>query len=142
VRMGPVLEQLEGLGFVTLGGSEEFVSLTTRPGRLPAAFAVHDSEEAEPNRYATGVVGQRVSVDFSIVLIAPGNGRFIEGRGLTVSDEFTALRRAVIERLLGWQHPDLERPTEFKAGRLVSTDGTAITYALRFTSNYHLRKAV
>jgi hypothetical protein len=142
VRLQPVLDQLDGLGLVTRGGALEFAGLSSVPGRLPAAFALLESEGAEPNRMATGVLDQRVTVIFAVALVVAANGRPGAGGGVQVSDAFTDLSKAVLHRLAGWKHPDFDRATEFVGGRLMSVDGTALTYALRFRASYHLRKAV
>jgi hypothetical protein len=142
VKLQPVLDRLDGLGFVTRGGALEFAGLSTVPGRLPAAFAVLESEAAEPTRMATGVIDQRVTLVFAVILVVAANARMGAGGAVQVSDAFTDLSAAVLQRIVGWRHPDCSRPTEFVGGRTLSVDGTALTYAQRFKATYHLRKAI
>jgi hypothetical protein len=142
VRAGPILDRLDGLGFVTRAGALEFAGLRDVPGRLPAAFVVPESEDAAPNPYATQIIDQKVSETFAVVLVLNANTRATKGAHAQISDEFTTLRDAVRQRLIGWVHPDATGPTQYVGGRLLSVDGTALTYALRFISTYHLRKAL
>lgn len=128
--------------FVSVGSSLEYAGLRDIPGRLPAAFAVSDSEQAEPNRLGTQIIDQKVTEIFAIVLIVSGNARANMARGAAISTELDDLKKAVKQAFIGWRHPAISAPTELVDGRLLSVDGTALTYALRFRTTYHIRSAI
>jgi hypothetical protein len=139
----PIVARLEGLKlFTSVGSSLEYAGLKNLPGRLPVAFAVSDSEQAAPNKMGTQIVDQKVTEIFAIVLIVSGNVRAMSGKGMAVSSELDELKRAVKEAFVGWKHPDSNAPVELVDGRLLSVDGTALTYALRFRATYHIRSAI
>lgn len=139
ISYAPIVERLDGLGFALTGSSLEYAALKNIPSRLPAGFAVADSEQAQPNRMGTQIVDQKVTEIFAIVLIVAANNRAANAAGGKISADFESLRDAVKERFVGWQHPACSGLIELVDGRLLSVDGTAISYALRFRASYHIR---
>lgn len=137
MKIKPILAHLDGLGFVSSGGALEFAGLRKVPGRLPALYVVPESDSAAPNRYGAGAVDQKVTAAFSVVIILSA---VVRAGAAEISDEFEDKRAAVIQRLLGWTHPDCSGPVDYQGGRLLSADGTAFTWALRFSASYHIRK--
>lgn len=143
LNFAPIVARLEALKlFTSVGSSLEYAGLKNLPGRLPVAFAVTDSEQAQPNRMGTQIVDQKVTEIFAIVLIVSGNARAITSKGMAISSELDELKSAVKSAFMGWRHPDCNAPVELVDGRLLSVDGTALTYALRFRASYHIRSAI
>jgi hypothetical protein len=139
MRYGPIVDRLSGLGFALTGSSLEYAALKNIPSRLPAGFAVADSEQAAPNRMGTQIVDQKITEVFAIVLIVAANARASNAAGGKISADFESLRDAVKKQFCGWKHPDCSGLIELVDGRLLSVDGTAISYALRFRASYHIR---
>jgi hypothetical protein len=135
MRLQPIINRLDPLGFKTLGGAMEYAELKTLPGRLPAAFVVPQSKSASPSA-RVGVIDQKVSALFAVVIILPATRA---GNRLVATDleDFEA---AVVNALVGWTHPDATLPTEFADAAVLSVDGTAFTWAIRFRTSYHIRK--
>lgn len=135
MRLQPIIEQLGDRGFKTLGGVLEYAALKSAPGRLPAAFAIPETESAAPSRMA-GVVDQRVEAGFVVVLmIQPGRD------AARSADELAERDVAVKDALVGWRHPDAQSATEYAGGRMIDVDPSAIVWAAQFRTSYHLRKA-
>jgi hypothetical protein len=137
----PIVDRLDGLGFAMIGSNLEYAGLKQVPSRLPAAFVVSDSEVAASNRMASQIVDQKVTEIFAIVLIVNSNTRSMTAKGSGISPDFDRLRDAVKNRFVAWKHPQASGLIELVDGRLLSVDGTAISYALRFRATYHIRKA-
>lgn len=139
MRLEPIIDRLQGLGFVTLGGVLEFAGLKDRPpaGRLPAAYAVPGDSSAQRTE-RVGITDQKLTHEFSVVLILDANARAGAAR---ISEQLETLSRAVIMQLLGWTHPDMAGACQFASTRLVSASAGAVIWAISFTSTSHLRKA-
>lgn len=137
MRVQPIINRLDALGFKTLGGAMEYADLKQVPGRLPAAFVVPQNKSAAPSA-RMGVVDQKVTALFAVVLVLPSTR---EGNRL-VSTLLEDFERAVVDALVGWTHPDASLPTEFADAAVLSVDGTSFTWAIRFRTSYHIRKAL
>lgn len=135
MRLQPIINRLQGQGFVTIGGALEYADLKSLPGKLPAAFVVPQNKSAAASA-RMGVTDQKVSALFAVVIIVPAKRA---GSTLVATDleEFEA---KVINQLVGWVHPDSQQPTEMADAAALSVDGTAFTWAIRFRTSYHIRK--
>jgi hypothetical protein len=138
MRMEPILAQIDDLPFVTKGGALEYAALKSLPGRLPAIYAVPQLKSASPIDRATRLIDQKVQAMFALVLILPPSQRI--GAAERISDQLDTLERDVIDRIVGWTHPDASSPCEFADATSLSTDGTAFVWAMRFRCSYHIRK--
>lgn len=136
MKVQPIADRLAGLGFKYIGGALEYAALTRMPGNLPQAYIVEEAEQSGDNRLATVAIDQRVSVEFSVVIIFDGAGR----QERQISEALERLRGAVRDELLGWKHPEAAGPILFAGGRLLSVDGSTVSWAVRFRTAYRLRK--
>lgn len=134
IAFAPIVARLKDAGFASVEGVLEFVALAEAPRLSPALFVVPERDSAAPNRMA-GVHDQRVTETFSIVLVLAGAR--LAGR---VSDELKQHADTIVERLAGWRHPDAGGPCEYVGGRLVSTAGLRVAWAISFNSPRHIRK--
>lgn len=137
MRLQPVCERLSGWKFVTIGGALEFAALTKLPGRLPAAYVVPQADTATKNNRASVVIDQKVSELFAVVIILPA----VAAKPGVVSELLEEAKKFVTDQVVGWTHPDGNAPCEYAGGEALSVDGTALTWALRFTTSHHIRKA-
>jgi len=137
MRLQPIIDQLSDLGLVKIEGALEFAALAKLPGRLPAAFVVPQSETAEPNRYASGAVDQKVTETWAVMLMLDASRR----AGATkISEELQEWRDRILGKLVGWKHPDASDVATYAGGAFVSVDGTTLTWSMGFRAPYHIRK--
>ena len=137
MRLAPIIERLEPVGLRLVEGAVEFAGLSSAPTRLPAAYVVPQSDDAAPNRLGTYAIDQRVTATIAVVLVLDAARR---GGGGAVSDELEDWSERIRDRLIGWKHPDADTGFEYAGGQLLSADGTALAWALRFKSARHVRK--
>ncbi len=137
MRLAPIIDRLEPLGLRLVEGAVEFAGLAAPPSRLPAAYIVPQNDEAASNRFGTYAIDQRVTTTIAVVLVLDAARR---GGGTAVSDELEDWSEKIRDRLLGWQHPDATSLFEYGGGQLLSADGNALAWALRFKTARHIRK--
>ncbi|KKC27440.1 phage tail terminator protein [Sphingomonas sp. SRS2] len=137
MKAGPIKDRLKPLDFRQIGGEVEWAGLRQAPpvGQLPAGFIVFEQEVAGGNQLDTGI-SQDVPVDFMVAIILDAQGR----RPDKIDDALTELRDAVRDHIIGWTHPEANRPTLYRGGRLLSVDGQTIAWGVRFRTGYHLRR--
>ncbi|SCW56214.1 hypothetical protein SAMN02927924_01370 [Sphingobium faniae] len=130
----PIVDRLKQSGLKPVEGALEFAGLTEAPRVTPSYFVVPEREAAQPNRMS-GVIDQKVTETFSVVMII-GSAR----RAETVSEGLKRSADQVVDALVGWRHPEASGPCEFSGGRLVSVEGQQVIWALSFTASRHIRK--
>lgn len=135
IALQPIVDRLKAAGFAQVEGVIEFAGLKDPPRIVPALYVVPEVESASANRMA-GIVDQRVSATFLIVLVLGGQAR-ADGK---VSAELEAQSDRVRDALIAWRHPDASGPFEYAGGRLLSVDGYRLAWGVRLTAPYHLRK--
>lgn len=136
MRIEPTLTRLAPIDVVTRGGALEYAALKELPGRLDALYVVPQALQAQPSARATMVTDQKVTMTFAVVLIVAA----VRAGAAKISDRVHELEEAVIDRLVGWQHPDASGPCELVDGATLAVDGAAFTWALRFRCSAHIRK--
>lgn len=136
MKIQPILDRLASLDFATRGGALEYAALTQLPGRLDALYVIPQALQAQPSTRGTVAVDQKVTATFAAVMVI-GVGRSTPAK---ISERVDELEAAVIDRLVGWQHPDASGPCELVDGATLAVDGAAFTWALRFRCSYHIRK--
>lgn len=136
MRLRPIIEHVSDLPFKTFGGALEFAALKDVPRGLPALYVIAEDKQAGPNRLS-GAIDQRVEATFRAVLVLDAARR---AGAVDVSDQLDELARAVTMKLLGWMHPDARTEVTYLGEGLMSVDGTALVWGIRFTNAYHLRK--
>ena len=136
MRVQPIIERLSGIGLVTIGGALEYAALTKIPGRLPAAFVVPQNKSAAESRRA-GVVDQKIAMLFAVVIILP----MPRSGAASAATDLEEMEAKILERMIGWTHPDADRETQFADASMLSADGTGLAWGMRFRTSYHFRKA-
>lgn len=135
LSLSPIVAQLKAGRAGHAEGVLEFGAQERAPTQLPARFVVPLSEDAAPSRMA-GVRDQLVQARFSVfVLVQAKRHRDSIAEDLKVETD------AVIQRLVGWTHPEASGPFDYVGGRMASADGALIVWEVRVTAPYHLRKS-
>ncbi|WP_336973421.1 phage tail terminator protein [Sphingobium aromaticiconvertens] len=134
IAFAPTVARLKAAGFLSVDGLLEMVGLSDAPRADPALFVVPERSSAQPNKMS-GVIDQKVSETFSVVVIVKG-----ARRGETVSDLLKVHCDAVVDALVGWTHPEASRACEYAGERLVSMDGPQVAWAVSFNASRHIRK--
>jgi len=137
MKLSPIVDRLKGAGFKRVYGALEFATLKDIPGALPQFFVVPEGSDAAPSD-TSGVHDQRVQGGFMVVMLLEGTSR----REDAVSDELEEQERAVIDAIAGWQHPQATRACDFVGGRLLSVNGSTLSWGVRFRTGWRIRKAV
>lgn len=88
--------------------------------RFPAAYAIPLRELPGPNRYDNCKVGQRVAIQFAVVIIARD---LSNDGGVGAVTELEACRSEVHGATLGWEAGETFEATIYKGGLLVSDIG-------------------
>lgn len=137
MKVRPIAERLKPVGLRQIGGPLEWAALRQAPpvGRLPAGYVVPEEEQAGDNRLV-GAVSQDVGVSFMVALVLDAQGR----RQDMIDEELDELIGKVIGEIVGWTHPEANRETLYRGGRLLSADGQTIAWGVRFRTGYHLRR--
>ena len=133
--LGPICDRLAERGFAKAQGVLEFAAVTAPPSANRSVFVVPDRESAEPNRMS-GVVDQRVTHAFSVVVVVRSGARDPDAPSEALREAANGVRDA----LIGWRHPDASAPVEFTGGDLLSVGGHLASWAVRFSSRSHLRR--
>lgn len=136
IAQKPVVDRLEQAGCKSVSGLLEWSGLTEAPRALPAFYVVPQSDAAQPNRMATGVIDQKVDETFGVIVVVDAQKR----AGDTVDDSLKREVDRVVEDLVGWRHPEASRPTEYGGGRLLSAEGYRVAWLLSFRTASHIRK--
>lgn len=119
-------------------GVLEYSALDRAPSLLPAHFVTPIDEDVTPNRMAGGIIDQRVTSRFQVIIVVAANA----ARAERPSDELTQLIGKVKDLLIGWTVPGTATPIEYAGGRLLSAGGREAVWAVRFRTAYHERKPV
>ncbi len=132
MRLDPIIARLGTLNLATLGGITEHAVLTGTPAALPAAYVVPQVKTGGASQLA-GAIDQKVDSEFAVLLMLdPGAG---------VADQLAVLSAAVVDRLLGWMHPDAANKTLYRGEALVSSAPGLLVWSIRFAAPFRLRKA-
>lgn len=134
IAQAPIVARLKDVGFASVEGVLEFVAQAEAPRAPVALFVVPERDSAAANRMA-GVHDQRVVATFSIVLVV--HGARLAGR---VLDDLQVHSEAVIVALAGWRHPAASSGCDYAGGRLLSTQGQRVAWAISFNCPRHIRK--
>ncbi|WP_066546691.1 phage tail terminator protein [Sphingomonas sp. CCH15-F11] len=135
IALQPIVDRLKAAGFAQVEGVIEFAGLQDPPRVVPALYVVPEAEGASANRMA-GIVDQRVTAAFLVVVVLGGQAR-ADGK---VSAELEIQSGRARDALIAWKHPQASGPFEYAGGRLLSVDGYRLAWAVRLTAPYHLRK--
>jgi hypothetical protein len=135
ISFAPIIAVLKAAGFAYVDGVLEMAGMEDAPRQTPALFIVPERDSARPNTLGTGAVDQRVTDVFSVVVVEDAARRIGGASEALVSD-----CRKIEQTLVGWKHPDASSPCEFVGGRLLSTAGQRVSWALSFSLPRHIRK--
>lgn len=136
IALTPIVERLRAAGCRHAEGVLEMAALDASPRQLPFHHVVPTGEGARPNANA-GARDQAVDAGFSVMVTVDGQRRHRDG----VSEELRDAINRVVDAITGWTHPEASRACDFAGGRLASASGSTVTWEVRFTTRYHLRKA-
>lgn len=136
MRQSPIVARLKEAGLERVYGALELAGLQAQPGRLPQRFVIPDGWSAGENRLA-GVHDQRLVQMFSVVSLLEGAAR----REDLVSEAIHEEEAKVLAALVGWTHPDASRACDAVSGRLLSVNGTTLSWIVTFRTGTHIRKA-
>ncbi len=133
------IDQLSGLSELrTVSGAADLPAVQERlPQRheLPAAFVIPDIDRAGDNALV-GAVSQMVTTTFAVLL---GLGNLAEPRGKKAAVEMETLRKAVRDRLVGWQPEESEDPILYASSRVVGFDAGVVWIEMRFIATELVR---
>lgn len=137
MRVAPVIEQLKGVGYLSVGGARDYRGLRTVPAKLPAAFVVPLSRQTE-TLSRTGIIHQNDTHNFAVVSL------ITEARaGLAVdTDALGTLEYALIDRLSGWMYPDAASPVIATGGLDMADQLGCFAWATTFSFTTIYRKAL
>lgn len=135
MKLRPIIDRLDGLKVKHIAGAAGMADAEQSLSTLPAAFVVPSRERASANNRATGVHDQRITAQFSVILIVPS-----AGPAANTEDTLDELTEAVKDKLIGWSHPDMSRPTDYTGGQLVAIRPGEVWWGLDFFTAYHVRK--
>lgn len=125
-RLEPKPEGFAHQWFRQVGGAGDFARIRIEALPLPAAWIVR---AADTSSHA-GERAEDVAIGFDVV-IAIENIRAT--RSAEVDDVLLAYRKAIKDRLLGWEiEPDV-KPLKFNGGKVLSLDEKDIYWADRYT---------
>lgn len=135
MRLTPIVERLKTKGLKRVYGALELANLKTNPAQLPASFVFPEARDAKPND-RSGVHHQETLERFGVVTVLKA-AALHEDR---ISEELAEAEEALIEALAGWVHPDFVSGCNYAAGRMLSTEGGAVSWLSSFTAKAHIRK--
>lgn len=135
IALQPIVDQLAALRLAQVDGAIEFASLRDPPVRLPAWFVVPMREVASQNA-RTSTVHQRVAVQFRVVVVLAAQARNQD----KVREDLLLHCRAIIDAILGWQHPQANDVCFYDGGDLLVADGQVIAWAVQFQTSRIERK--
>ncbi len=138
IDLGAVADRLTSAKVPRVLGVLEYSALTSAPPLLPAHYVTPIDEDATPNRMAGGIIDQRVTNRFQVIIVVAANA----ARAERPSDELTLLIGKTKDLLIGWTIPGTSTPIEYAGGRLLSAGGREAVWAVRFRTAYHERKPV
>lgn len=127
---GGTLAAVEGAGAMPNALDQVQVSRT--------AFVMPPGEKAIENDAGTGVIRQKVNVDFLILVVFTG----ISAAADDQSGEMDAAREGIKDALLGKLLGDMKDPITLISCGVLEVDATAGTliYSLLFSTGYHIRR--
>ena len=135
IAQTPIVAHLLAADFAHVEGVLEFVGLAEAPRVSPALFVAPERESAAPNRMGAGVVDQKITEIFNVIVVVLAARR--PGK---VNEALTEATGRIEEALGGWKHPDASSPCELVGGRLLSVDGQRVAWAMSFSVSRHFRK--
>lgn len=91
------------------------------------------SETPARNPYGTGMVGQQISVQFTVFIVLRNVKDVL---GDDAADVLEAVKRPVTKSLQGWHHPDANMPTEIASGRMVGFTDFVTVWQQDFLTGY------
>lgn len=138
LALTPFVQQLRAAGFDQVEGALELPRLDEQPRRLPALWVVPTDERAGANSLS-GARDQPVDAGISVIVVVDGARRNRDG----VSEELKTRIDQVVDAIAGWRHPEASRACDYAGGRLLpgGAGATTLTWEVRFTSRFRLRKA-
>jgi len=139
VNLAPIAERLKDQvpALRAVDGAAELAGAMERLRNPPEAFVLLLAEDAGENLFGDLAVVQMVTARFGVVQIV----RNLAGAGGgAAAEELRQIRLAVRDALVGWQHPDGERTTTFRRGRLVSFNDQLLSWQDEFETEFQIRK--
>lgn len=134
IAVRPIAARLEAAGCVRVQGVLEYAALEAPPPQLPAFFVLPAEETAAPSRLA-GIVDQKVTARFQVVIVVAA----IQRRTGAPAEQLETEVERVVRALVGWTHPEGSGCIEYDGGRLLSVAGHAAAWSARFRTAHHLR---
>ncbi|QCI93265.1 hypothetical protein [Novosphingobium sp. EMRT-2] len=135
IAQAPIVARLLAAGFNHAEGVLEFAGLSEAPRVSPALFVVPERESAGANTLGAGAVDQKITEIFNVVVVVR-----TERRPGAVNEALGEAIGAVETALAGWMHPDASSHCQIAGGRLLSTDGQRVAWAMSFSVSRHFRK--
>ncbi len=125
--------------FRDVGLSAELLAAQESLRTTPAAFVVPISDNPA-SRPGTGntIRSQNVNATVAVVL-AVSNSRG-SSSGSEASTDLQAIRRAVMDSLIGWQPPGADLGISYAGGRAFAFKDSTVWWTDRFLTSYFVRK--
>jgi hypothetical protein len=129
---------LKGDTLKFVGLAADFASAADQVKTTPAAFVLPSSNRPGANTAATQFVSQRVTRQFTIVLMFARVG----AAGGDQLNAVQAVEDAVVDQMVGWQPDGFMAPFVYRGGRMLGIDLDAglIFWGSDFAADYLLRK--
>lgn len=133
-----IVERLrDAAGFRAVGGAADLATAYAAPQpTVPAAYVVMQAESGAANALGNDRVEQRITVRFAVVIAARN---VADATGNAVAAEIVALRRAVMELLLGWLPAWAIAGCEYVRGALADFKAGLMWWQDEFSTEYLLR---
>ena len=140
MKLAPIITQLKAQVSSLqnrVGGGADVGEARNMARALPAAAVIPLTESGSDNQFATGMVSQRLTWQFGIVLAVKNVS---DQTGGAAADDLETLRDSVKLAIVGWKHPDADRAAIFVRGNLISFDNATLWWLDRYQIQSHYRK--
>lgn len=134
IGQAAIIARLKAAGFAHVEGLLEFAGLDEAPRMSPALYVVAERGTGAPNRMGSGVVDQKITETFSVVVVVQAT-RLASGASDALKEHCDAVERA----LIGWVHPEASGPCEYASARLLSAEGHRVAWAISLSVSRHFR---
>jgi len=135
LALTPIVERLRDQGLTQVQGVLELGRQDAPPRTLPAFYVVPVSERGAANALDVAR-DQAIDCEFAVLLVVDGARRNEAG----IADAVQVEGERVKDALVGWAHPAASRACGFSRASLGSASGPVVTWDMRFTARYHLRR--
>jgi hypothetical protein len=135
LNLAPIIQRLtEKVEAKQIGGAAKYASATTDTKAVPALFVIPLADNAGPNKWANGVE-QKVKTTFGVII---GTRDLSDGKGAAAQDELGALRKSVLDALLGWCPDGCSNAITYNGGRLIDFINGIVWWQDDFDTSYEI----